>query len=77
MNTTARHELPENPDLMKNLAFLMNETDPKMIVAQCIQTRHNNRAAFKQIFERASSMDGHLPSTGNLSQITFATDKFE
>ena len=57
MNTTARHELPENPDLMKNLAFLMNETDPKMIVAQCIQTRHNNRAAFKQIFERASSMD--------------------
>ena len=56
MNTTARHELPENPDLMKNLAFLMNETDPKMIVAQCIQTRHNNRAAFNQIFERASSM---------------------
>jgi glutamate-ammonia-ligase adenylyltransferase len=56
MNTTARHELPENPDLMKNLAFLMNETDPQMIVAQCIQTRHNNRAAFNQIFERASSM---------------------
>jgi len=55
MNTTARHELPENPDLMKNLAFLMNETDPKMIVAQCIQTRHNNRAAFNQIFERAGS----------------------
>ncbi len=55
MNTTARHELPDNPHLMKNLAFLMNETDPEMIVAQCVQTRHNNRMVFNQIFDRASS----------------------
>ena len=55
MNTTARHELPDDPHLMKNLAFLMNETDPEMIVAQCIQTRHNNRTVFNQIFDRASS----------------------
>ena len=56
MNTTARHELPHAPDLMKNLAFLMNETDPEMIVAQCVQTRHNNRVVFNQIFDRASNV---------------------
>ena len=55
MNTTARHELPNDPHLMKNLAFLMNETDPQMIVAQCVQTRHNNRMVFNKIFDRASS----------------------
>ena len=55
MNTTARHELPDDPHLMKNLAFLMNETDPEMIVAQCVQTRHNNRIVFNQIFDRASN----------------------
>ncbi|MAI35475.1 MAG: hypothetical protein CBE00_12685 [Planctomycetaceae bacterium TMED240] len=55
MDTTARHELPDDPHLMKNLAFLMNESDPEMIVAQCVQTRHNNRIVFNQIFDRASS----------------------
>ncbi|MAI71551.1 MAG: glutamate-ammonia-ligase adenylyltransferase [Rhodopirellula sp.] len=55
MNTTARHELPDDSHLMKNLAFLMHETDPEMIVAQCGQTRHNNRKVFNQIFDRASS----------------------
>ena len=55
MNTTARHELPENQDLMKNLAFLMNEPEPQMIVAQCSQTRHNNRVVFDQIFDRVAS----------------------
>ncbi|MGB1814052.1 MAG: glutamate-ammonia-ligase adenylyltransferase, partial [Rubripirellula sp.] len=55
MNTTARHELPDDTHLMKNLAFLMHETDPEMIVAQCIQTRNNNRMVFNQIFDRASN----------------------
>ena len=55
MNTTARHELPENQDLMKNLAFLMNEPEPELIVAQCSQTRHNNRVVFNQIFDRVAS----------------------
>lgn len=55
MNTKARHELPEDPDLMKNLAFLMHESDPEMIVAQCTQTRQNNRSVFDQIFERATN----------------------
>ena len=52
MNTPARHELPENSDSMANLAFLMGESDPAMIVAQCQQARQTNRALFLEIFDR-------------------------
>ncbi len=55
MNTPARHELPEDGDSMKNLAFLMNEADPGMIVAQCQQTRKSNRSIFDQIFDQAAA----------------------
>ncbi len=52
MNTLARHELPDDDHSMKNLAFLMNETDPAMIQAQCQQTRHRNREIFNEVFDR-------------------------
>lgn len=52
MNTPARHELPEDADSMSNLAFLMGESDPAMIVAQCQQARQSNRTQFQQIFDR-------------------------
>lgn len=55
MNTPARHELPEESDSMTNLAFLMGESDPEMIVAQCQQARHSNRIIFDQIFDQQSS----------------------
>ncbi len=55
MNTPARHELPEDEHSMKNLAFLMNESDPAMIVAQCQQTRQRNRVIFNQIFDQLSA----------------------
>ncbi len=51
MNNPARHELPEDDEAMKNLAYLMNEPDPDMIVAQCRQARQNNRRLFDQIFD--------------------------
>jgi glutamate-ammonia-ligase adenylyltransferase len=51
MNTPARHELPEDSDSMINLAFLMGESDPEMIVAQCQQARQTNRTIFNQIFD--------------------------
>jgi glutamate-ammonia-ligase adenylyltransferase len=52
MNTPARHELPEDRESMLNLAFLMNESDPAMIVAQCQQARQSNRTLFNQIFDQ-------------------------
>jgi glutamate-ammonia-ligase adenylyltransferase len=52
MNTPARHELPTSEaGEMKNLAYLMNESDPSMIIAQCQQARQSNRAIFDQVFK--------------------------
>lgn len=53
MKTPHRHALPELDSLMKNLAFLMNENDPKMIEAACDQARQRNRRLFNRIFDRA------------------------
>ncbi len=54
MNIPARHELPaDNIGEMKDLAYLMGESDPEMIIAQCQQTRHHNRAIFDQVFDAA------------------------
>ena len=50
MNTEARHEIPEDQDSMKNLAYLMNESDPAMIVASCQRARQQNREIFNQVF---------------------------
>ncbi|MGI9471501.1 MAG: glutamate-ammonia-ligase adenylyltransferase [Rubripirellula sp.] len=57
MNTPARHELPQDDHMMKNLAFLMSESDPDMIVAQSQQTRQNNRLVFNQIFDRVTATE--------------------
>jgi [glutamine synthetase] adenylyltransferase / [glutamine synthetase]-adenylyl-L-tyrosine phosphorylase len=54
MNTPGRHELPEDGGEMKNLAFLMGEADPQMIVAQCQQARQVIRSIFNQVCERLS-----------------------
>lgn len=54
MNTPARHELPEDVHSLRNLAFLMNESDPAMILAQCQQARQRNRAIFDQVFDQLS-----------------------
>jgi len=58
MNTPARHELPSDVNDMKNLAYLMGESDPAMIVAQCQQTRQSIRAIFDQVFDAAESATG-------------------
>lgn len=55
MDTPARHELPDDDDSMVKLAFLMNESDPDMIVAQCEQTRQSNRVIFERVFDAARS----------------------
>jgi glutamate-ammonia-ligase adenylyltransferase len=56
MNTEARHELPEDSDSMKNLTYLMNESDPAMIVASCQQARQQNREIFDQVFVKTESI---------------------
>jgi glutamate-ammonia-ligase adenylyltransferase len=55
MDTPARHELPPDKKSLQNLAFLMGESDPSMIIAQCQQTRKKNRQVFDQIFDSAAA----------------------
>ena len=55
LETPARHELPTDDAAMKNLAFLMNEAEPAMIITQCHQARKNNRRVFDQIFDAAAT----------------------
>jgi len=51
MNTPARHELPEDDESMRNLAYLMNEPDPELIVTQCQQAKKSNRRLFDELFD--------------------------
>ena len=52
MKMPSRHDLPvDDEKAMCELAFLMGESDPKMIIAQCIQSRQSNRRLFDQIFD--------------------------
>ena len=51
MNTDERHELPEDQESLSNLAYLMNEADPELIIAQCKQAQKNNRRLFEQLLE--------------------------
>jgi glutamate-ammonia-ligase adenylyltransferase len=51
MNTPARHELPDDAESMRNLAFLMDEPDSELIVTQCQQAKKSNRRLFDQLFE--------------------------
>ena len=55
LSTPERHELPNDQHTMQNLAFLLGETDPDMIVAQCQQARKSNRRLFDKIFDDAKS----------------------
>ena len=55
LNTPERHELPTDSSQLKNLAFLLGETDPAMILAQAKQARHNNRRVFDEIFGSQAS----------------------
>ena len=50
MDIPARHELPESESKMRDLAFLMNESDPRMIDALVQQARNSNRELFNEVF---------------------------
>ncbi len=51
MNTAARHELPDDDESLRHLAFLMNENDPAMILARCQHARQSNRRIFDCVFD--------------------------
>ncbi|WP_186776413.1 [protein-PII] uridylyltransferase family protein [Rubripirellula reticaptiva] len=50
MLAPARHSMPESIDLLKNLAFLMGESDPAVIQERCDAAKKSNREIFDRIF---------------------------
>jgi len=50
MDTPARHELPHEDSRMRDLAFLMNESDPRMVRVIVEQARAGNRELFETLF---------------------------
>ena len=55
MNTTARHDLPEENKGMAQLAFLLGYDDPRQMVEQSRHYREENRRRFRTIFEHHSA----------------------
>jgi glutamate-ammonia-ligase adenylyltransferase len=49
MDTPYRHQFPDGWQERRHLAFLMNEQDPEMILAQCQNARRNNRRLFDEL----------------------------
>ena len=56
MNTTARHDLPEDQQGLAQLAFLLKYDDARQLVEQCQHYRTENRRLFREIFERHSAI---------------------
>ncbi|HND54898.1 MAG TPA: glutamate-ammonia-ligase adenylyltransferase, partial [Pirellulaceae bacterium] len=51
MNTTARHDFPDDPLELKKLAFLLNYESPEALEQDCIETTKAVRRRFERKFE--------------------------
>ncbi|MBI1248703.1 bifunctional [glutamate--ammonia ligase]-adenylyl-L-tyrosine phosphorylase/[glutamate--ammonia-ligase] adenylyltransferase [bacterium] len=54
MNTTARHDLPEERLEVAKLAYLLDYADPAALLKQCRQMTRETRRRFDQIFDAAA-----------------------
>jgi glutamate-ammonia-ligase adenylyltransferase len=57
MNTTARHDLPEDSGELKKLAFLLGHSSGESLWRECRDFTRENRARFDRIFDRAARDD--------------------
>jgi glutamate-ammonia-ligase adenylyltransferase len=55
MNTTARHDLPEDNKGLSQLAYLLGYDDPRQLVEQSRHYRQENRRRFRAIFDHHSA----------------------
>ena len=55
MNTTARHDLPEDDKGLAQLAFLLGYDDPRQLVEQSRHYRQENRRRFRAVFDHHSA----------------------
>jgi glutamate-ammonia-ligase adenylyltransferase len=54
MNTTARHDLPENPSDLKKLGFLLGYEDATELVKDCRNFTAENRRRFDRLFGKTA-----------------------
>jgi glutamate-ammonia-ligase adenylyltransferase len=57
MNTTARHDLPEDSGELNKLAFLLGHSSGESLWRECRELTRENRVRFDRIFDRASRDD--------------------
>ena len=50
MNTTARHDLPEDATELKKLAFLLGYENEQLLERDCAKYTHENRIRFERLF---------------------------
>ncbi|MGE3775684.1 MAG: bifunctional [glutamate--ammonia ligase]-adenylyl-L-tyrosine phosphorylase/[glutamate--ammonia-ligase] adenylyltransferase, partial [Pirellulaceae bacterium] len=58
MNTSARHDLPEEESELRKLAFLLGYDSHLSLVTDCREYTAENRARFEQLFERLRQESG-------------------
>ncbi len=54
MNTSARHDLPEDPLELKKLAFLIGYDNSTKLLEDCVYYRQENRERFVRLFDQAA-----------------------
>tara|TARA_R110002049_G_scaffold47902_1_gene138395 strand:- start:91138 stop:94233 length:3096 start_codon:yes stop_codon:yes gene_type:complete len=52
LDQASRHELPSSETVLCDLAYLMGESDPAMILSQCNTARKSNRSLFEKYMDR-------------------------
>ncbi|MCA9245751.1 MAG: hypothetical protein KDA42_01520 [Planctomycetales bacterium] len=52
MNATGRHEMPEKPDELNRLAYLLDYSDPQDLVSETDEIRRKNRELFDRLTTR-------------------------
>lgn len=53
LNTTARHDLPDNPNELRRLAYLLNYSGSETLEADCQRYLEENRRVFDRLFDQA------------------------
>jgi glutamate-ammonia-ligase adenylyltransferase len=51
MNTTARHDLPDDPRELAKLAYLLGTPDGQVLTERCFGYIQNNRQVFNRVFD--------------------------
>jgi glutamate-ammonia-ligase adenylyltransferase len=54
MNTSARHDLPQDSDELRKLAYLLGYDSQASLLSDCHEYMHENRSRFERLFERQS-----------------------